>query len=213
MKKRYLAAVVLASTALFSACGSPEEQIHKNLEETVVIEKDFEKQQKALMKLEEKEKALFDKMMKLGMKKFDEISSLADDALANLDKREELLAKEEEAMAASKKEFEKINDLIDKLKDDRLKEKAKELQGIMNQRYESHEQLIKAYKDVIKEDRKIYELVKNKDLKFEDLESQIDAANQAQEEVLRANERFNKFTEKFNEEKEKLYRETGIIEG
>lgn len=211
VKKRHLAVILLASATLLSACGTPEEQIHKSLEETVVLEKDFEKQQKPLMKLEEEEKKLFDDIMQLGMKKFDEITSLSDKALANLDKREELLAKEEKAMSASKKEFDKIDNLIDKLKDDQLREKAKELQKLMIQRYESHELLVEAYKKVIKEDRKIYELMKDKELKLENLEAQIEAANKVQEEVLAASEEFNKFTEEFNEEKGKLYKEAGII--
>ncbi|WP_313428852.1 YkyA family protein [Siminovitchia terrae] len=211
MKKRHLAAILLASSAFISACGSPEEQIHKSLEETVVLEKDFEKQQKPLMKLEKEEKSLFDEMMNLGMKKFDEIVSLSDKALTNLDKREELLAKEEEAMAASKKEFDKIDGLIGKLKDDQLKGKAKELQELMNQRYDSHKQLVKAYNEAIKQDRKVYELMKDKELKLETLESQIESANQVQEDIQAANELFNKLTDQFNEGKEKLYKEAGII--
>ncbi|RWR12403.1 YkyA family protein [Siminovitchia fortis] len=210
MKKRHLAVILLASATLLSACGTPEEQIHKSLEETVVLEKDFEKQQKPLMKLEKEEKSLFDEIMNLGMKKFDEIVALSDKALANLDKREELLAKEEKAMAASKKEFDNIDHLIDKLKDDQLKGKAKELKKLMNRRYDSHEQLVKAYREAIKEDRKIYEMMKDKELKLEDLEAQIETANNVQEEVLKASEQFNKFTDQFNEEKEKLYKEAGI---
>lgn len=210
MKRICMAALMLASITFISACGSPEEQIHKHLEETIVLEKDFEDQQKPLMELEQEEKALFDEIMSLGMKHFDKITSLSNEALANLDKREEHLAKEEEAMEASKNEFEKIDDVLDKMEDEKIQAKAKDLQDLMNKRFDAHGQLVSAYKDVIQEDRKMYEMLKDKELKHEDLEAQIVKSNEAQEKVLEANEKFNEYTKTFNAEKEKLYKEAGI---
>lgn len=210
MKKRKTAAVIFASAFLMASCGSPEKKIFKTLEETVAIEQDFENQQKPMTKLEEKEKEIFRDMMALGMKQFDKITELADEALNNLDKRAEYLKKEEEAIAASKKEFEKVKGAVPKLKDEKLVERAKQLEKLMNERYDAHVELSKAYNEAIKEDRKLYKMMKNKDLKLEELEQQIDASNKAQEKVIEANKQFNKFTKKFNEEKSVFYKAAGI---
>lgn len=52
--------------------------------------------------------------------------------------------------------------------------------------------------------------MKNKDLKLEEVEQQIAAANKAQERVIEANKQFNQFTKKFNEEKSAFYKAAGI---
>ncbi|MFS0645096.1 YkyA family protein [Siminovitchia sp. 179-K 8D1 HS] len=210
MKKRKLAFVICASAFLMASCGSPENKIYKTIEETVAIEKDFENQQKPMTELEERENQIFREMMKLGMKQMDKITKLSDEALKNLEKREEYLEKEESAIAASNKEFEKVKETIPKLKDEKLMEKAKELEKLMTERYDAHAQLSKAYKEAIKEDRKLYEMMKNKDLKLEEVEQQIAAANKAQERVIEANKQFNQFTKKFNEEKSAFYKAAGI---
>lgn len=210
MKKRKLAIVICASAFLLASCGNSEKKIYKTLEETVSIEKDFESQQKPMAELEEKENEIFNEMMKLGMKQMDKITKLSDKALNNLKKREEYLKKEEEAIAASKKEFEKVKETIPSLEDEPLKEKANQLEQLMTERYDAHAKLSKAYKATIKEDRKLYEMMKDKDLKLEELEQQIAASNKAREQVIEANKQFNEYTKKFNEEKSSFYKEADL---
>ncbi|ONK23721.1 hypothetical protein BLX87_09150 [Bacillus sp. VT-16-64] len=210
VRKRKLATVICVSAFLLASCGSPEKKIYKTLEETVSIEKDFESQQKPMAELEEKETEIFNEMMKLGMKQMDKVTELSDKALNNLKKREEYLKKEEKAIAASKKEFEKVKETIPSLEDEPLKEKANQLEQLMAERYDAHVKLSKAYKATIKEDRKLYEMMKNKDLKLEELEQQIAASNKAREQVIEANKEFNEYTKKFNEEKSAFYKEADL---
>lgn len=202
--------MVLALLLFIAGCSSLEDQLYQTLEEVVSKEKGFEKQQKPLAELEVKEKELFDEMMQLGMKEFDQITDLADQALENLNKREQLLASEQKAMDNSKKEFNKMSNYIKKINDDEVKEKVQKLYQLMEERYESHEQLIVAYEELIEEDRKIYEMVKDKDLELEQLTSQIDEANQALESVNEVSDQFNKQTDTFNELKLELYEEIGM---
>lgn len=208
MRKKYAAGVLCASVILLSACGQPVDKIHKSMEETVAIEKDFEKQQKPLMKLEAKEKEMYDEMMKLGKKEMKKISSIADDALANLDKREELMNKEEKAMEDSKSEFSNVDGYVDKLEDEKLKKEAKDLKGLMEERYKAHEKLVKAYKSSIKENRSLYKMMKKKDLELQEVERQVESANKAQEIVVKENESFNELTEKYNKAKKDFYKKS-----
>ncbi|MBS4198802.1 YkyA family protein [Bacillus sp. FJAT-49732] len=210
MKKLHTIIFIILLAVILSACSSAEENIYKALEATAAKEVGFEKQQEPLKKLETNEKEIFDQIMDLGMKEFEQISKLADDALANLDQREEHMKKEKDSIDESKKEFQLASEELGKLKDEKLKKQADELQGLMNKRYESYEKLFSSYMNGLQEDRKIYEIIKNEDLKLEDLEAQIEASNEAYDSVFEANKQFNEQTEKFNEAKLNFYKDAGL---
>lgn len=211
MKRLLISTFIFAIAVIASGCtSSPTESIYQTLEETAVKEKEFQLQQGPLADLEKAENELFDEILTLGMKEFDEISKLADEAMANLDEREKLLKKEKESLDASKEAFKKAEEEITKLKDEKLNKQASELQSLMKKRYESYEKLYNTYNKGIAEDRKIYEMIKDKELKMEDLQTQIDATNKAYENVFEANNEFNELTEKFNEAKVNFYKESGI---
>ncbi|HEY4552122.1 MAG TPA: YkyA family protein [Bacillaceae bacterium] len=210
MGKRTVWAVLLVTAMIIAGCSSPEENIYSILEETAVKEKDFENQQKPLAGLEEQEKKLFDQIMALGMKDFEKINTLTDEALENLDKREELIDKEQAAIEASKKEFEKLDGSITKLKEEDLKKQAADLQDLMDKRFKSHDALYSSYKKGLEEDRKLYKLLQDKDLKLEQLESQIASSNKAYESIFKANKEFNELTALYNDAKTKFYQNSGI---
>ncbi|MBS4193835.1 YkyA family protein [Lederbergia citri] len=210
MKKLHTIVFVLLISVFLSACSSNEDHIYQTLEATAAKEADFEKQQQPLSKLETNEKELFDQILDLGMKDFDQISKLADDALANLKQREEHLKKEKESIEKAKEEFKLATDEFNSIKDEKLKNQAHDLQEIMNTRYKSYEKLYSAYMNGLAEDRKIYEMIKNEDLKLEDLQTQIEASNKAYEDVVEMNSQFNDQTEKFNKSKLQFYKDLGI---
>ncbi|MBS4217902.1 YkyA family protein [Bacillus sp. FJAT-49711] len=210
MKKVHTIVFILLLSVILSACSSTEKNIYQTLEETAAKEADFEKQQEPLKKLEANEKELFDQIMDLGMKEFDQISKLADDALTNLDQREEHMKKEKQSLEESKKEFQLASEEFDKIKDEKLQKQADELQELMNNRYESYDKLFSSYMNGLAEDKKIYEMIKNEDLKIEDLQAQIEASNEAYESVFEANSQFNEQTKKFNEAKLKFYKDSGL---
>ncbi|MCS0543110.1 YkyA family protein, partial [Aeromonas veronii] len=76
---------------------TPEEQIYETLEKVVAVEKDFEEQQNPLVELEKKEKELYDEILTLGMKEFDQIVSLSKDALAIVGDRETRINNEQKS--------------------------------------------------------------------------------------------------------------------
>lgn len=211
MKKRLFCLFIMVAFALVTiGCSSPADNIYDILEETVAKESDFEKQQAPMMELEIEEIALFDEIMELGMKEFETIVELANQALANLDQREELLNKEKAALEQSQLEFEKINEQIDDMKDGTLKNSAIELKKLMQDRFDSYDNLYEAYLNGLNEDRKIYSLVQNEDLELESLEKQIEASNKAYESVFEFNDIFNEKTEQFNKAKLEFYEEAGF---
>jgi hypothetical protein len=210
VRKLFIGVIIFIFASVVAGCSSPKDNIYQTLEETAAKEKEFNNQQEPIAELETQENSLFDEIMTLGMKEFEETTKLADEALKNLDKREELMKKEKEALDAAKKEFTKFSGEIEKIKDEKLKAQATELQALMNKRYESHHQLFEAYSNGLNEDRKIYEMIKDEDLMLEDLELQIETTNAIYESVFEANTQFNQLTEEFNDAKIKFYEEFGI---
>lgn len=206
MKKILSGILLLMLAFVLTACSSAEEDVFKALEEVVVQEEEFEKQQEPLVELEEKEQEIFDKIMALNMDDFEEISTLADEAIKNLSARQELIDKEKSSMEKSSDQFKKAEDKMKSIKDDKLKEQADKISVTMKERYDSYDEIYSTYKTSIDENKKIYELLKNEDLKLEDLESQIEVVNDTFVKIITANETFNELTEKFNDEKMDFYK-------
>lgn len=209
MKKTHLIFIAMFLLIL-TGCTSAEDNIYEVMEATAKKEENFEKQQEPLAKLEAEEKAIFDEIMELGMKEFDQITELADQALANLDEREELLKIEKESIESSKSEFQKVAEEIGKIKDEELKEEADQLQSIMENRYATHDKLYDFYLQGLNEDRKIYELIKKEDLEMEELAEQIEKTNEVYEMIIQENNLFNEQTDQFNEAKLQFYNNAGI---
>lgn len=210
MKKLITFLAIGLVAVMVAACSSPEENVYQIIEDAASEENAFVKQQKPMNKLESDEKALFDEIMELGMKEFDQIQKLSDEALSNLDEREKLIKKESETLENSKEEFQKAKTELDKIKDEKLKEDAEQLAELMDARYSAYDTLFSAYLTGIAEDKKIYELMKDEELSMEKLEEQIEISNSAYEKVREANDTFNDKTEEFNEKKLDFYNKAGF---
>lgn len=213
IKKISLAIIMMAGVFSLAGCldkQSPEEEMFEALEKVVSIEKVFEDQQDPLVELEKKEKELYEKIISLGMKEYDQIVKLADEALAIADKREEHIDKEKESIDESEKEFKNVDKIIDEIEDANLKKQATELQKTMMDRYEIHNELYKNYKQGLQYDKELYEMLKDKELSFEKLEEQINKVNKIYETVMKNNQEFNDKTDQYNEEKLSYYKNAGI---
>ncbi|WP_082306854.1 YkyA family protein [Bacillus sp. FJAT-27245] len=203
-----------AAIMLLTGCigkESPESQLYEVMEKAVKAEKQFEAQQDPLIELETKEKAIFDKIMGLGLKEYSQISTLSDEALAIVAKRKEHIELERQSLEQSRQQFEKASAILDKIKKPELKKKAEFLYETMKERYEIHESLFKEYMNALEGDRKLYTSLKAKDVSLENLEGQVNKLNDTYSSILEANEKFNELTEKYNQEKLDFYKLAGLI--
>ncbi|WP_394136975.1 YkyA family protein [Cytobacillus oceanisediminis] len=189
---------------------TPEEKIYEVLENVVAEEKTFEEQQDPLVNLEKKEKELYDKIIALGMKEFDEITKLSDEASSIVDQRKDHMEKEQESIQASKEEFETLLPIIKEIEDKKLQEKSKELYEIMMDRYKIHDVLYKDYTEALEYDKELYAMFKKEDLSLEQLEEQISKINDMYENILDSNKQFNEKTKEYNEAKLAFYKEAGL---
>ncbi|MDQ0272444.1 YkyA family protein [Cytobacillus purgationiresistens] len=213
MKRKSLVILLLIGSLLLSGClnnQSPEEKMFEALEKVVSAEKVFKEQQNPLVELEQQEKKLYDQIISLSMKEFEEITKLSDEALDIVDQRKNHMDKENESIEQSKAEFDKTKEIIEEIDAASLKGTANELYDIMMDRYDIHDELYGNYIAAIEYDRELYELFKQEDVTIEELENQISKINDSYEKVLKDNEQFNEKTEKYNEVKLSFYKDAGL---
>jgi hypothetical protein len=189
---------------------TPVEKMYDVLEKVVSAEKVFEEQQNPLVTLEKREKEIYDQIIKLGMKEYDQIVKLSDEAVLLADERKELMEKETNSIKESQKEFIKARDIKDKFEDPALTKLANELYEIMMERYKAHDALYLEYNEALKDDKELYGMFKNKNLPLEDLEAQVTKLNETYKRVYTANEKFNMLTDQYNNKKLSFYKQAGL---
>lgn len=189
---------------------SPEQQVFDVLEKVVTLENSFVDQQGSLVKLEEQEKEIYDKIIGLGMKEHDQLVELSDEAISLIEERKKHMKKERESIVASKQEFSTLPPIIKKIEKKELKKEANQLFKVMNQRYEAHDAMYDNYLAGLNLDTELYEMFKRKNLTLEELEDQIKQINETYEKVLEENEKFNEQTKRYNEVKLAFYQQAGI---
>ncbi|WP_258000381.1 YkyA family protein [Bacillus sp. Marseille-P3661] len=198
--------LILLLILFMSGCGSSvEDEIYNHLEKAVSLESVFEQQQDPLVELEMKEQKLYEKIIQLGMSQFDEIKGLSQEALAIVEERESRIDKEKESIDASEQEFLLVENQISKIKDINLKEKGIDLTKAMKERYATYDKLYEQYKKAISLDRQLYEMFQKEDLTLQQLEEQITKINTTYDEVVKANEQFNQWTDTYNQKKKEFY--------
>lgn len=200
-----------AMTLIITGCmgQDPVDSLHHSLEKAAESEKPFQEEQKTLEDLEAKENQLYDDVMKLNMDDYKNIVALSNEALENVNKREEHLKIENDSMKKSESEFEEAKTSAEHITDKNIKEKADAAASHMEKRYTSYGSMYKEYKKALQFNKKLYKQLKDKDLTRDDLDQQIDKVNASYEKVLKYSGEFNKQTEKYNKAREDLYDAAG----
>lgn len=205
--------VVIVSLFLMSGCLNQKttpEKMYEVMEKVVLAESTFEDQQEPLVLAEQNEKKLYDRIISLGMKEYDQIVKLSDEALSLVEERRTLMATETESIEKSKVQFEELLPFIEELKDQKMKMDAKILYDVMMERYKLHEEIKQSYSQALQLDKELYQMFKSKDLRMEQLENQINQINKIYTEIYKINEQFNHNTEEYNRLKLEFYQSAGF---
>ncbi|WP_084179090.1 YkyA family protein [Virgibacillus alimentarius] len=211
MNKKLLFFVTMTLLLFISACGkSTEEKIYEHLEEAVTLEEEFEKVQTEITELEKKERELYSTIIELGPDELDKIKETSKQAIETIEKRSNKMESEQESIHASQDEFEKIDKLIEKLEDEKTKNKAREMYEVMMDRYKHYDQLHKEYIKSLKLEKELYQMLQKEELEQEDLTAHIEKINKKYEKVLDKNEEFNEATANYNKLKKEFYDQTDL---
>lgn len=207
-KKIYLFFVTLAVPLFFiTGCNnqSAEEKIHKHLEEAVQSEEEIEEGQQEINELKQKEQELYNEILDMDMEQFDQIQELSQEAISTIEVREEKIAEERESMEASEEAFSNVESEVEDLEDETVRALAEEMYTIMEERYEAYYHFSDVYQSSINQEKTLYELLQQEDLKQETLTEHINELNDTYKQTIDLNEQFNQLTVAYNEAKRAFY--------
>ncbi|MGD6775546.1 YkyA family protein [Sutcliffiella horikoshii] len=211
--KRTVYTGTLAFSLVLAGCvngESAEQEIFQTLEEVVELEASFEEQQGPLLELEKEESAIYEEILTLGMKEFDQIVKLSQEGLALVQQKEAAMKNEKESIEAARGQFEEVKTSIESLEDEELKKEAQALYQLMEQRYEAYMTLSNHYMKSMEVEKEMYELFQTEDLTLEQLQVQINDLNEKYEKINEANKSFNDLTDQYNKAKLDFYKKAGL---
>jgi len=204
--------LLLAIVFVLAACSGEGtvEEIHTQLEETVELEEEFENQQSEITALEAQEQEIYAQIIELGMDDFEEITSLSEEAITVIEKREEKLNLERESIMNANEAFVSIESLIEDLEEEEVKAKAEEMYRVMVERYATYDELFEVYTTSIGLEKELYEMLQQEELEQEVLNEQIESINASYESILQINDQFNEHTTAYNNLKQEFYEAADI---
>lgn len=204
--KKYILAAGISSALFLSACSGPstEEQLDAVLKDTFDAESDYRDTQSQMEELEASEQEKFESIMALTQEQQDEVRTNAEEAIASVDERLELLQTEKASMESAEEAFSEIDTVIEETEDADLKSDLTALKTKMDERFESHGQFAAVYEELAAEQKGLYEMLLSEETELQVLQEKTVAVNEKNEEVQTAVTAFNEQTEQFNEMKNNL---------
>ncbi|RLY82992.1 hypothetical protein D9V10_05840, partial [Staphylococcus hominis] len=169
------------------------------------VQKAFDKEQsinevsKKLNSLEEKKQGLY---KKANSNDSNTRSKAADDVLDNIDKREKTFDKEVSILKNSEKQFKKGDSHINDIKNDNKRKEVKQLDDAIKNKYKTHDDYAKAYRNVLSKEKDLFELVKQDGVTQSQVDEKNNALNKAQENFKKKFQAYAKAMNTVNKEKQ-----------
>lgn len=197
----------IAALLLLAGCSHliGKQEVLSAVQKMAAYEKDAIEEQKKLTELEQKQNALYARMMSYGFKHFTKVEQLAKEALTIIEERRKYLAGEYKAMHSGKRQLNVIKREMSGLHDEHAKQQINQFIEVAEQRYETYDKLYVQYKEMLTLEKELYILLQNKDVTAERLQQQIDRINERYWNIMDINGQFNVYTKKYNREKKQLY--------
>ncbi|WP_017727124.1 YkyA family protein [Halalkalibacterium ligniniphilum] len=197
--------ILLLMGMMIGCANTASEEVFVHLEEAVELENAFAEQQQLLLSAEEKEHALYEEMIALGMEAYEEIVERSNEAIALVEERLRIMDVEKESIEASYKEFREVEAYVSEVDEGAPRNQLKVLVETMSKRYDRYQLLYTNYREAAELDRALYEMLQDKELTIEALQKQINKVNEKYATVDEHKEAFNELTRAYNETKKSFY--------
>jgi methyl-accepting chemotaxis protein len=197
----------IAALLLLAGCSHliGKQEVLSAFQKMAAYEKDAIEEQKKLTELEQKQNAIYARMMSYGFKHFTKVAQLAKEALINIEEREKYVAREYKAMHSAKRQLNIAKRKMNELRDERIKRQINQFIEVAEQRYETYDKLYAEYKEMLALEKELYVLLQNKEVAAERFQRQIDRINERYQNIMDINEQLNAYTKKYNREMKQLY--------
>jgi hypothetical protein len=203
--QRWIGCIVVL--LLLAGCSHliDKQEVLSAFQKMTAYEKDAIEEQKKLTEFEQKQNAIYARMMSYGFKHFTKVAQLAKEALMNIEEREKYVAREYKAMHSAKRQLNMAKRKTSGLHDEQIKQQINQFIEVAEQRYETYDKLYAEYREMLALEKELYILLQNKDVTSERFQRQIDRINERYQNIMDINEQFNAYTKEYNREKKQLF--------
>ncbi|MCU4970861.1 YkyA family protein [Bacillus toyonensis] len=212
MLYRKLAFITVLSVTLLSGCLGqiPEEKLYVAFESATKQEKTMFEDTKKLAELEKQGQELYTQITIEGKKNNQVVKEKLDQAIANINDRKKVLEKEKATLENAQNEVKSVDKYIKKLEDKKLQEQSEKVQDMYKNRAESFNKLHDDYKKSLQLEQELYKILQAKDEKLKSINEKVKMLNQSYEQILSNKDRFNKYTNEYNQKKLAFYKQANI---
>ncbi|PED34212.1 MULTISPECIES: YkyA family protein [Bacillus cereus group] len=212
MLYRKLAFITVLSVTLLSGClgQKTEEKLYVAFESATKQEKTMFEDTKKLAELEKQGQELYTQITIEGKENNQVVKEKLDQAIANINDRKKVLEKEKATLENAQNEVKSVNKYIKKLEDKKLQEQAEKVQDMYKNRAESFNKLHDDYKKSLQLEQELYKMLQAKDEKLKSINEKVKMLNQSYEQILSNKDRFNKYTNEYNQKKLAFYKQANI---
>lgn len=209
---RKLAFIITLSVFLLSGClgQKAEEKLYIAFENAAKQEKEMFDDTKTLAALEKQGQELYTQITHEGKENNQVVKDKLDQAVTNIHDREKVLEKEKTVLGNAQEEVKYVDKNIKKLEDTKLKQQAEKIQSTYKNRSDSFKQLYDNYKQSLQLEQELYSMLQAKDEKLKSISEKIKTINQSYEQIHLEKEKFNKYTNEYNQEKIAFYKQANI---
>ncbi|SFI25278.1 MULTISPECIES: YkyA family protein [unclassified Bacillus (in: firmicutes)] len=212
MRYRKQAFIIALSVFLLSGClgQQAEEELYMAFENAAKQEKEMFEDTKTLAALEKQGQELYTQITHEGKENNQVVKEKLDQAVTNIRDREKILEKEKISLRNAEEEMNSVDKYIKKLEDKKLQEQAEKIQETYKNRADSFKKLYDGYKQSLQLEQELYTMLQAKDEKLKSISEKIKTINQSYEQIHSEKDRFNKYTNEYNQEKVAFYKQANI---
>ncbi|MGG0516465.1 YkyA family protein [Bacillus pseudomycoides] len=209
---RNLAFITVLSVTLLSGClgQKPEANLYVAFENAAKQEKTMYEDTKKLAELEKQGQELYTQITLEGKENNQVVKEKLDQAVTNINDREKVLEKEKATLENAQNEVKSVDKYIKKLEDKKLQEQAEKVQDMYKNRAESFKKLHDDYKNSLQLEQELYKMLQAKDEKLKSIQEKVKTVNQSYEQIHSDQDRFNTYTNEYNQNKLAFYKQANI---
>ncbi|PHE15697.1 hypothetical protein COF59_11075 [Bacillus pseudomycoides] len=209
---RNLAFITVLSVTLLSGClgQKPEANLYVAFENAAKQEKTMYEDTKKLAELEKQGQELYTQITLEGKENNQVVKEKLDQAVTNINDREKVLEKEKATLENAQNEVKSADKYIKKLEDKKLQEQAEKVQDMYKNRAESFKKLHDDYKNSLQLEQELYKMLQAKEEKLKSIQEKVKMLNQSYEQILSNKDRFNTYTNEYNQKKLAFYKQANI---
>ncbi|PEO53575.1 hypothetical protein COI41_31065 [Bacillus toyonensis] len=209
---RNLAFITVLSVTLLSGClgAKPEEKLYEAFESATTKEITLSVNTNKLATLEEQGLELYNQITLEGKENNQVVKEKIDQAVTNIHDRKKVLEKEKATLENAQNEVKSVDKYIKRLEDKKLQEQAEKVQDMYKKRAESFKKLHDDYGKSLQLEQELYNMLQTKDEKLKSIHEKVKMLNQSYEQILSNKDRFNTYTNEYNQKKLAFYKQANI---